>query len=72
MELFLNKGVSINEIDTNGLTPLHYTAGVDGYFKESTARFLINRGANTQVKDNNGKTPLDLARETGRIGVARC
>ena len=45
-----------------GRTPLHFAAG--GTEKDHMQRmeFLIETGANANIKDNNGETPLDCIR----------
>ena len=41
-----------------GRTPLHYAAM---YGHKEVAELLIAKGANVNVKDEDGETPLDLA-----------
>lgn len=50
----------INALDAAGKTPLHLAIEA-GY--GTTARLLINYQANLLIKDNNGKLPLDAAKE---------
>lgn len=69
LEYMLSKGVDINAVCSyNGLTVLH--TAVLGRF-HNAARVLINRGANVNAKDVNGRTPLDLALDVGDIEIAR-
>ncbi|KAI0281936.1 ankyrin repeat protein, partial [Russula aff. rugulosa BPL654] len=44
--------------DSSGFTPLH-DASEDGNIE--IARVLLEHGANVEVKDNEGRTPLDIA-----------
>jgi hypothetical protein len=44
----------------NGQTPLH-TAYIN-FFGKETARLLLDAGADPATRDNNGKTPLEMAR----------
>ncbi|WP_341812568.1 ankyrin repeat domain-containing protein [Wolbachia endosymbiont (group A) of Conops quadrifasciatus] len=61
VELLL-KGVSVDDTNKNGETPLHY-ATRNGQLE--VAEFLIKKGARVHAKSNSGKTPLDIAREKG-------
>jgi ankyrin repeat protein len=53
-----NKGISLNETDNNGNSPLHVAilAGEGEY-----ARSLINQGADLNIKNKLGLSPLHLA-----------
>lgn len=54
--------------DYDKRTPLHVAACV-GNLK--SARLLVQNGANVNVPDKSGKTPLDLALERGSKEVAK-
>ncbi|NEV49241.1 ankyrin repeat domain-containing protein [Wolbachia pipientis] len=54
----LIKGVNVNVIDQNGMTPLHYAAKKHN---EDIANALIKAGADVNAKDQNGRTPLHWA-----------
>ncbi|MFP3032042.1 MAG: ankyrin repeat domain-containing protein, partial [Wolbachia sp.] len=57
IELFLSKGVGINDTDKQGYTPLHYAAWRG---RLEVAKFLIEEYANSIFKYNNGSTlPCD-------------
>jgi ankyrin repeat protein len=52
----------------DGLTPLH-AASQEGH--ESVVRLLVDRGANIDARDREGKTALLLAGKTGYRDVVR-
>ena len=57
----LQRGADVNKRDRNhGLTALHYSAM---YNKIGAIRLLLENGASTTIKDNEGRTPIDVARE---------
>ena len=56
-ELFKAK-IDINNIDEKGNTPLHAAAQVNDY---DLVSFLILKGADTEIKNNQGETPLHVA-----------
>jgi ankyrin repeat protein len=58
IQLCLDAGVDINAANSQGQTALH-AAALKGYDK--VVEFLAARGANVNVKDKQGKTPLDAA-----------
>jgi hypothetical protein len=58
--LLLGRGVDPNTVYHNDLTALMWAAG---YGKTATAKALLDAGANPALKDNRGKTALDIARE---------
>ena len=65
IQFSLEQGVDINAVDGNGQTALHVAAG------QSSARIvaaLVERGARMDVKDKQGRTPLDVARGIGGRG----
>ena len=55
-------GADLNrrERSGGGLTPLHMAAG---YARPAAVKSLIESGANPEISDDIGRTPLDLARE---------
>jgi ankyrin repeat protein len=58
IKLLLEAGVDINASDTRGQTALH-GAAFWGY--DDVVQFLVDRGARLDVKDKQGRTPLDSA-----------
>jgi uncharacterized protein len=63
----LAKGVDANAVYTNDLTALMWAAG---YGRTEAAKVLLAAGANAALKDNRGKTALDIAREGGYAQTA--
>lgn len=60
LELLLHSNPDLNIQNANGSTALHI-ATMKGC--ECSARKLVGKGADLAIKDNNGKTASDLARE---------
>jgi hypothetical protein len=58
MTLLLEAGLDVNAADATGRTALH-GAALQGY--DQVVRFLAERGAKLDIKDNRGFTPLDVA-----------
>jgi ankyrin repeat protein len=73
ISLCVERGADINAFTNNGLTSLHLAVerGADGIVK-----FLAEKGAELDLKDKDGRTPLDIALGvpasgfTGRRGAA--
>jgi ankyrin repeat protein len=72
-ELLLAAGADINKPDGEGDTPLHLavigsidgtiqTGGSYGDVRTDTIQFLLDRGADPEVRNDNGETPRDWAR----------
>lgn len=65
IKLFLNAGANVNAQDINGRTALHFIAcDSEKNDDENTlkiAQFLIENKADISIKDNDGKTAVDLA-----------
>ena len=64
----LKAGVDVNARYPNELTALMWAAG-GGH--PATVKFLLDAGADTSLKDNRGKTALDIADETGKLDVKK-
>ena len=71
IHMLVSKGININSQDKNGNTALHY---VFNFVLENRAyiplckeftKVLLEEGANPHIKNNKGKSPLDLAVESG-------
>ena len=59
--LYISWGLNLELADHNGNTLLHYTAM---YQNPKIARVLIIRGASRTSKNDNNKTPFDLAKDS--------
>jgi ankyrin repeat protein len=66
----VQQGVDVNAVDGNGQTALHIAAGQSS---ERIVVALVERGAKLDIKDKQGRTPIDVARGVGGRGqpVAR-
>jgi len=69
VKLLLARGVDPNAVYRNELTALMWAAG---YGRVDTMRALLDAGAKPGLKDDRGKTALDIARdnkEAAAVGV---
>ncbi|KAL3504207.1 hypothetical protein ACH5RR_034048 [Cinchona calisaya] len=65
VRLLAEAGADLDYRDSNGgLTALHMAAG---YVKPGVVKELIGLGADPEVEDDKGRTPLDLAREILKV-----
>ena len=64
-------GMNWDSVDKNGRGVLHLVAKYDTSRAAARAAMLIERGANVRVRDEEGKTSLDIARQVGNEGVAK-
>ena len=65
-EVLVSHGANPNSTDYSGDTPLHYAST---YGALSLARTLLKLGANPQLKNEERKTALDLARKEGHDDI---
>lgn len=65
VDMFLKNGADVNQVLKDGNTPLHLSRSGE------VAQALIDKGANTEVKNNRGETPLDTATNSKRFDVAQ-
>lgn len=56
--ILMESGAQLDIQDNMGNTPLHYATN------KNTAKFLIERGADTTIKNNEGKTAFDVIGKT--------
>eukprot|EP00042_Codosiga_hollandica_P046796 m.496797 g.496797 ORF g.496797 m.496797 type:complete len:185 (+) comp57307_c1_seq8:44-598(+) len=66
LDWFLTQPINCNPLDSLGNTPLILAAG--GGYTESAAA-LDAHGVNRSIRDREGKTALDRAREKGRTAI---
>ncbi|MBI3039289.1 ankyrin repeat domain-containing protein [bacterium] len=72
--ILLEKGADLNSQDNEGMTPLHWAVKppltwvekVNHQVPIEMAKFLLNQKGIKILKDSKGRTPHDLAIETGR------
>ena len=58
-------GADVNFADKHGSTPLHFAVGAHestGADATKVVKFLLDRGANPDARDSEGKTPADFAK----------
>jgi ankyrin repeat protein len=63
--LCLERGADVNAVNETGQTALHLAVTVRS---EAFITFLIERGARVDVKDKQGRTPIDVASGAGARG----
>lgn len=66
----LTVGGSLENVDENGLTPLHWTASSP--YGDSLIPMMVARGADINAVDSFGRTPLHLLAGLGRINGVTC
>lgn len=67
LQVFLNAGVPVDQVNLRGETPLHYAAGRGYYVAVVT---LLRAGAAVDVLDSEGHAASDLARNADYQAVA--
>ena len=60
VERILKCGASVDDIDSNGWSPLHW-ASASGHGSAKVIKTLLKAGVNKDLKDQQGRTALDLA-----------
>ncbi|MGB4545415.1 MAG: ankyrin repeat domain-containing protein, partial [Smithellaceae bacterium] len=65
----IRSGAAVNITDLDGNTPLHLAARSS---PDRVIRLLIKKGASPYLKNNEGKTALDIAREAHQQGNVDC
>jgi ankyrin repeat protein len=69
LKVLLARGAGVNVLDRFGYTPLHYAATID-FGDADTATALLAAGADSSVKNKEGKTALEQGREYPHILAA--
>ena len=71
LQLLLNRGANVNHQDIHGDSALHVVSCESGNEEEKVAcvEELLNHGADLNIKNKFGKTPLYLAKNWGRTGI---
>jgi len=75
VSLLLSKGAKLEAVDNEGQTAL-FRAAIDdnssgGGDYAAVTKFLIEKGANVNAKDDHGRRPLEMAINSGRTQVAK-
>ncbi len=68
VKALLAAGAKIDQADRGGYTALHYAVLVD-HADPTVTTLLLGAGANRDLKDTRGRTPLDLARANRRQAI---
>lgn len=63
----INKGININHIDIKSNTALHYAVVLNR--EKELIKLLLDNGAKVDIKNIQGKTPIDIAIEKGRKDI---
>lgn len=74
MKFLINRGIDLNGKDeSRGTirhkaygTPLHYAVGLGS---RETVELLLENGADRTIKDRQGKTPAEMAKEKGKLDL---
>jgi len=66
VKVLIAAGADVNAVDDGGETPLHFGAQAS----DDIVTFLADRGAKLNVKDNKGRTPVEMALGVGLHGHA--
>jgi uncharacterized protein len=66
VKVLVARGVDVNAVNDNGQTAMHFAVRVS----DDIVRFLADSGAKVDVKDKQGRTPLDAALGMGVRGRA--
>ena len=68
VRMLIAAGIDPNALYANDLTALMWAAG---FGKTATAAALLDAGARADLKDNRGKTELDMARDGNYLDTVR-
>jgi ankyrin repeat protein len=62
--MLIARGANVNSTDKMGMTPLLWAAAMD-FGDTAMSALLVKSGARRDVKNKDGLTPLELARQYG-------
>ncbi|KAF5401189.1 hypothetical protein PHET_05455 [Paragonimus heterotremus] len=68
IEFLIKKGAKVDEPDSSGMTPLHYTASRN---KVNAARQLLLAGATLEFRDFEGMTPLLISIKKNKLDMVK-
>ena len=68
LQALMKAGAIVSSLNDKGETPLHVATSWDNMFG---AKFLLENGANINLKDQDGKTPLDYAESEEMIKLLK-
>jgi hypothetical protein len=68
LKILIESGANVNQKDSDGFTPLHYAADINGV---CCAKILISNGCNLEIEDHSCETALIHAAYFGNIEVVK-
>jgi ankyrin repeat protein len=68
VSLLLDVGAAVDPVDVFGNTPL-WRSVMNAKSDVGVVPMLLHHGADPQRKNRNGKSPLDIAADTGRVDI---
>ena len=63
VKYFVNKKYDLNDVNKKGQTALHLACELGN---EKIINFLVENGANVDIRDNKGKKPFDILSKSSR------
>jgi ankyrin repeat protein len=69
IQFLLERGADVNTLDNNHSTPLHMISSQEGSVK--AAELLLKHRANIHIRNNEGKTPVEVASMKGHEALTR-
>ncbi|KAF3603168.1 hypothetical protein F2Q69_00032825 [Brassica cretica] len=67
-QVLIDAGASVNAVDKNKNTPLHYAAG---YGRKECVSLLLENGAAVTLQNLDEKTPIDVAKLNNQLEVVK-
>jgi len=67
-DILLEAGANVDAVDKNSNTALHYAAG---YGQKECVEMLIKHGASGTLRNQDGKTPMDVAKLNNQTEVSK-